>query len=200
MLKTVVVALMLLSSWPLPLKAQYVHVPFNKGASGFSDSFAYTGNLSSNWSGATTSFTAASGSLAPQVSFNTNTAWWSAGTFANDQYSCVTQLSYTSGNAIMPAVRSSASTGYLVYFSSGTFQLWLFTTSMLTSATGTLTNGHEYCLYVVGSALTLEDKTTSTTILTATDTTFSSGAAGINTFGDNTANTISHWRGGNGLP
>jgi hypothetical protein len=207
MLKTLLITALLLLSAQESI-GQFT-VPQHTGARGasgppFSDSFAYTGNLSANWSGDTTSFTAASGSLAPTVSSATTPAWWSAGTFANNQFSCTTISANpsTSSSSILPAIRmTSVSAGYIMYINSGTtWQLYNANLTLITTGTGSVTVGHEYCLYAVGTSLTFEDKTTSTTILTATDSSYSSGSAGINVYGDNTTNTISHWRGGNGTP
>lgn len=203
MLRAMAIALLLSAAG-----GQYMPVPFNKGATapaGFSDSFAYTGNLSANWTGDVSGFAASSGTLTTITNFISNVAWWQAGTFTNAQYSCTKIGTYTgSGHIVGQGVRLSSSTsGYQAFFDGSTWQLWLGNGLNPMNVAGSVTSGHEYCLVIdSGFDLTLEDFTASTTILTYTDSssTYASGAAGVNAFGNNNTNTITRWRGGSGLP
>lgn len=172
------------------------------GGGGDSDSFAYTGNLSANWTGDVSSFTAATGTLTGPTTGATATAWWAAATFANNQYACTTIGTFTSGGeAIGPAIRMTTLTsGYITYADGSSWQLWLASGTMIGSVSAGVTNGNEYCLYAVGTSLVVEDKTTSTALISVTDSTYSSGYAGLNTYADTTSTTITHWRGGNGTP
>jgi hypothetical protein len=131
-------------------------------------------------------------------------AWYNAGTFTANQASCLTLYSATAGENVGIAVRlaSSGTTGYF-YLTDGTSAGYIQkavsgTVTNLGSSFGPITIGHEFCLSAVGTTITLKDITSSTTLRTVTDSSISSGSAGIGAYNTVTGETSgSAWLGYN---
>src|SRR5688572_23009374 len=150
------------------------------------DSFTGSNNdpLSANW-------TAADGSLlisdANNVKLNAaqgNSAYWDADTFADDQYSQVV-IATVSGDAVGPMVRASGLTGYIALVGNSGTEITIQrvdgdenATVLGATFTGlTIGNGDTIRLEASGTSLTV--KQNGATIGSRTDSTYTSGAAGI---------------------
>lgn len=181
--------------------------PTTRGSSSpptFSDNFAYTGPLSANWTCYAGGFTVASGFAYPDGAAFDICGYTAGGVIANDQFACTTISAdgASTHDIPLPGVRlSSSSAGYITFYSSNTWNIFQGTAmSIASTTTPALVVGHQYCLFIVGTNLTLEDFTASTTILTVSDSTYASGYPGMTSFGSQPTNQASSWRGGAGTP
>src|ERR1700761_6191713 len=161
------------------------------------------GGLGSNW-------TTTPGTAAPQISGNTlhagtanslNSAYWSASTFGNDQFSQGT-LPGSSGSNYGPglAVRLSGTKGYFLWYgnSTNTVSLWRMDsasswTQLKTSGALTVTPASDvWKIQVVGS--TISGYQNGTLVVQTTDTSITSGSPGVWLYYAN--NQIDNWSGG----
>lgn len=164
------------------------------------------GGLGANWTALTdanvTDTLAIVSNTARGTTLNLDSAsYWSADTFANDQYSECVVAATTGGDNLGPTVRNQA-TGtkryeYDVGNSAGqTLFYYDGATGWNTLASGGgIFNGHTFRLEVTGTSLVCKDN--GLTTLTATDATLSSGAPGIHANPQFTTScTIDDWLGG----
>jgi hypothetical protein len=161
------------------------------------------GGLGANW-------TTTPGTAAPQISGNTlhagtassvNSAYWSASTFGNDQFSQGT-LPGSSGSNDGPglAVRLSGTKGYFLWYgnSTNTVSLWRMDnasswTQLKASSTLKITPATDvWKIQVVGSTITGYQN--GTQVVQATDTKITAGSPG--TWLYYAANQIDNWSGG----
>src|ERR1700761_5417999 len=161
------------------------------------------GGLGSNW-------TTTPGTAAPQISGNTlhagtanslNSAYWSASTFGNDQFSQGT-LPGSSGSNYGPglAVRLSGTKGYFLWYgnSTNTISLWRMDsatswTQLKTSGALTVTPATDvWKIQVVGS--TISGYQNGNLVVQTTDTAITTGSPGVWLY--YAANQIDNWSGG----
>lgn len=174
-----------------------------------SDDFNYTENPLSNggaW---------AKGYVGVAANFRTNgsvaygsgvsakvVSYWAADTFSNDQWSQVslsTPLSYCGVSLRVTSNGTSTGTGYLwVYGTTNVFRMYKFSTSTYTQIGSdysiTSGSGDTLKLEVSGSTLTPYHNTVSKA--TQSDSTYSSGSAGISGYHNTSANGVDNWSGG----
>jgi hypothetical protein len=160
------------------------------------------GGLGVNWTAL--SFTGATGAAINSdvlVGANTTTSgnYWAANSFGNNQYSQITVATPPSSGWVGVTVRMTGTgEGYLAIYFSGSFYIYnesgTTTPTQLATVSGSLSAGDILCLAVTGTTLTLYQNGTS--ILTTTDSTYTSGAPGVMFFND--TSTVSLWAGGDG--
>ncbi len=124
-----------------------------------------------------------SGGVFP-IGGSTNEAVLSAGTFTNDQWSCMVYSS-VNGNFVSPAVRMSRTTqtGYVTFISSTGYQIHTSNNSASTSSSTAPIAGHELCTIASGTNISIRDNTAGTTILTLTDASVAAGTPGLSAYG-----------------
>jgi hypothetical protein len=162
------------------------------------DNFPGT-SLSANWTTTLGSFTVSSGNVGSSSGGQALT-YYNVGTWTANQYSCVTLSTAATGDFVGPGARIAASgnTAYFAELAAGTqTNIQLVNAGSYSVLTGNVavTIGHEYCLKAVGSTLTLTDN--GTTVLTATDSTLTTGYAGLSSYSSASGTTVKLWRGGN---
>lgn len=128
--------------------------------------------------------------------------FWSAGSFGGDQYSRVTVAAVPAAGEWVgvTARQSGEGVGYLGIWFEGTYYLFnengTPSPPLLTSASGSLSAADTIMVKAVGTTVSLYRN--GAQVLTATDSTYASGAPGIAFFGASGA--VSGWDGGDVLP
>ena len=159
------------------------------------------GALGSNWTVALGGFLIASNAVRANNAGDESGALWNADTFANDQYS---QATYTLGwgDDIGVAVRVSGSGGsakyYLLYIegSNGYFgKVFNGVYSEFAFLSGGFANNDVIRIEAEGT--TIRAKRNGTTVSSTTDTTITTGAAGLSAYNSGGAARIDNWEGGN---
>jgi hypothetical protein len=129
---------------------------------------------------------------------------YSAGTFANDQYSEITVKGVLAFQGIGPLVRANgaANNFYCAYSNSGTTAIRKITSgssSQLATTSATLAAGDVLRIEVTGSSpAALVVKINGTSVLTYDDSSspFTSGEAGMSGYGESFSQGIDAWAGG----
>jgi hypothetical protein len=163
-------------------------------------------SLGSNWTTITGSndIGISSNAAVGTVNGQTSSAYWNADTFAADQYCEVTLSLFPNITWMGPMVRmsTSANNGYSAQAErSGSTTLKLYrtdagsTTQIGSTYTGSVVQGDVIRIEVEGDTITL--KQNGTTRVTATDSTYTTGQAGLWIFTNSTARTLDDWTAGN---
>ncbi|HXZ81845.1 MAG TPA: hypothetical protein VEG30_18095 [Terriglobales bacterium] len=159
--------------------------------------------------------TASEGAFSLASSYQDSGCYWIADSFANDQYATVTVKNYNSNSNDMwmgPAVRASGTnaatfTGYVLYIGKGSAapndyaELYLrqngnWTTEIAHDNATVPQTGDVYEIHVVGNSITT--KRNGVAYLSGTDSTLTSGAAGMFFYGGSSSvRSISNFTAGN---
>lgn len=167
------------------------------------DNFNRTdGGLGSNWTAAYGALAILSNQVRPNNVGDEAGLYWNADTFAADQYSQATYAVAGANDAIGVAVRMSGSGAtanyYMAYCDGATLYLGKVINGVWSQIGATDSGwaaGDLIRLEVEGT--TLRVKRGSTTRLTATDSSISSGSAGLAGYNAFSAGRIDNWEGGN---
>ena len=176
---------------------------------------ANSGSLGANWTSNSGAFTAGTYTISGNAAFSTGNgqqaaSFWSANSFANNQYSEIV----LSGSALGttnhgggPIVRATAGDNYYRLYVNlqniasniGLIKVVGGVSTALASATRTMALGDQIRMEIIGS--TLNGYVNGVLVLTATDTSFSSGSPGIGGFvASNPTAFITAWEGGDIVP
>ena len=184
-----IIVLLLLAQLPFPgPNSPYSHAAVK------SDTFPGS-SLSSNWTVVTGAFSVASNTVYGNNSGANSLAYWNAYDPGADQYSQATLTSVGAGSPQGPAVRiqTGSTSGYYCKCTSASCQLYRMdsgTESFLgTSAPNAA--GDVIKLNITGSSLTCYKNGSS--IITATDSTYSTGKPGIFANGNTSVNPMGTW-------
>ncbi len=149
----------------------------------YSDSFSGTSLNVTNWSIQQGSFNVASG-LISDGSSGASFAYYTNGTFGNNEYSCMTLNTIGTGSSGVGVSVRSTNTGHNRYEAIAyPFGITISTvqsgsvTQLLGFTAVTAGHEYEYCLRAVGTTISITDN--GTTIETVTDSTNTTGPAGI---------------------
>lgn len=162
-----------------------------------------------NWSLNAGSLDIQSNAVAPNQGGGESGGRWNADSFNNDQYAFGTIVAVTSGNDVGVGVRHSAGgSNYYGYYGSSLdaflFKMVTGTWTQLGSTGNGLSVNDVLHLEVVGTGLTAKKNgSVDTSVGTsgqATDSSLTSGSAGVTGFGDTTALRLDNWEGGNIVP
>ena len=152
------------------------------GSIGSPCNYDFSGStLSANFTVPSGTFSVSGGTV-QVTSGGTNYAYYNAGSFTANQKSCVVYNNVGGGSYFGPAVRMQPGGGGYVWAPNNVgnaVQCWPSGCSNIGSNSTVPTVGDTICLGISESTLTLTDITTSTVMITGTDTTFTTGSPGI---------------------
>ena len=147
------------------------------------------GALGSNWSssGGAAAYTIVSNTAASSNAQVEEAVWWNATTFAADHFAEVTITTVSSNAFIGPAVRVSSGGNYYGFYGDNASRYLISVvggtwTSLATTGTG-FTNGDVVRLEVEGT--TLRAYINSVLLTSVTDSSLSSGSAGLTSWANN---------------
>lgn len=159
------------------------------------DNFNRAAPIGSNWTAGLGTITIVSNQFRASAAGD-SFAFWNADTFGNNQYSKFTTIAASGGVTWVGAVvRASGTSCYLAFTDFASLEIGKYVsgsyTSLASNAT-TFANGNTLELQVSGTALTALKNGAS--VLTASDSSLSSGSAGVYSYGNGDGDD---WEGGN---
>lgn len=157
---------------------------------------------SANWVLNFGNFAITSNAIRGNSASNISMAHWQADTFANNQYAQGTISSFSGAGSIGVAVRCASgatATGYVFYTDTGSSYLFKYVAGSFTQlATGSaLANGNTMRLEVSGTTLSAFVNGALWNSTTYTDSSISTGYAGLGAYSNVTTMSLDSWEGGN---